>query len=74
MVAVNTFVSTVVSGGLYTVLLFVFIKSNPSAMFAYVPIVLGTATLNAVIVSLLYFPLLKVLKKDNSSDEETDQE
>ena len=74
MVAVNTFVSTVVSGGLYTVLLFVFIKSNPSAMFAYVPIVLGTATLNAVIVSLLYFPLLKVLKKDNSSDEETNQE
>ena len=62
--AVSTFVSTVISGGLYTVLLFVFIKSDPSAMAAYVPIVLGTATLNTIIVSALYVPLMKALKKE----------
>ena len=62
--AISTFISTVISGGLYTVLLFVFIKSDPSAMAAYVPIVLGTASLNAIIVGLLYIPLMKVLKKE----------
>ena len=63
LAAVTTFISTVISGGLYTVLLFVFIKSDPSAMVAYVPIVLGTATLNAIIVGALYVPLMKALKK-----------
>ena len=63
LAAVNTFISTVISGGLYTVLLFVVIKSDPSALAAYVPIVLGTATLNAIIVSALYVPLMKALKK-----------
>jgi len=64
LAAITTFVSTVISGGLYTVLLFVFIKSDPSAMAAYVPIVLGTATLNAIIVAALYVPLMKALKKE----------
>ena len=68
--AIKTFVSTVISGGLNTVLLFVFIKSDPSAMVAYVPIVLGTATLNAIIVGLLYLPLMKVLKKELHIKEE----
>ncbi|MBP5359619.1 MAG: hypothetical protein IKI90_03515 [Treponema sp.] len=63
LAAVATFISTVISGGLYTVLLFVFIKSDPSAMAAYVPIVLGTATLNAIIVAALYVPLMKAMKK-----------
>ena len=63
LAAVSTFISTVISGGLYTVLLFVVIKSDPSAIAAYVPIVLGTATLNAIIVSALYVPLMKALKK-----------
>ena len=63
MAAVNTFVSTVVSGGLFTILLFVVIKSDPSAMAAYVPIVLGTATLNSIIVALLYAPLMKATKR-----------
>ena len=63
LAAVTTFISTVISGGLYTVLLFVLIKSDPSAMAAYVPIVLGTATLNAIIVALLYAPLMKAIKK-----------
>ena len=81
--AITTFISTVISGGLYTVLLFVFIKSDPSAMAAYVPIVLGTATLNAIIVGALYAPLMKALKKeivttdkadDNADTEKTDEE
>lgn len=63
MAAVNTFISTVVSGGLFVVLLFVVIKSDPKAMAAYVPIVLGTATLNAIIVALLYVPLMKATKR-----------
>lgn len=63
LAAVNTFVSTVVSGGLFTILLFVVINSEPSAMAAYVPIVLGTAALNAVIVAILYAPLMKAIKK-----------
>ncbi|MBQ0167986.1 MAG: hypothetical protein KBT02_12840 [Treponema sp.] len=69
--AIKTFVSTVVSGGLYTVLLFVFIKSDPSAMVAYGPIVASTATLNAIIVGVLYLPLMKVLKKEIVTAEET---
>ena len=63
LAAVSTFISTVISGGLYTVLLFVVIKSDPSAIAAYVPIGLGTASLNAVIVALLYAPLMKAIKK-----------
>ena len=63
LAAVSTFISTIISGGLFTVLLFVVIKSEPSAMAAYVPIVLGTATLNAIIVAILYTPLMKAIKK-----------
>jgi len=74
MTAVNTFISTVISGGLFTVLLFVVIKSDPSAMIAYVPIVLGTATLNAVIVSALYVPLMKALKKPIIEEKEEKEE
>lgn len=64
LAVINTFVSTVVSGGLYTILLFTVIKSDPTAMAAYVPIVSCTAILNAIIVGVLYLPLMKVLKKD----------
>ena len=72
LAAITTFISTVISGGLYTVLLFVFIKSDPSAMAAYVPIVLGTATLNAIIVAALYVPLMKALKKPIIEEEKAE--
>ncbi len=62
--SISTFFSTVVSGGLFTVLLFCFIKSDSSAMLAYVPIVLGTAVLNAIITGSLYIPLMKILRKE----------
>ena len=60
---VGTFVSTVVSGGLYTVCLFLFTHAEKSAMAAYVPIVLCTALLNTVLVQILYLPLNKIIKK-----------
>ena len=72
LAAITTFISTVISGGLYVVLLFVFIKSDPSALAAYVPIVLGTATLNAIIVGALYVPLMKALKKPIIEEEKAE--
>ena len=60
---VATFLSTVVSGSLFTVGLFVFTHADFSAMVAYVPIVLFTAIFNAIIVQALYLPLTKVLKQ-----------
>ena len=63
LAAASTFISTVISGGLYVVLMFVVMHAESSAMVAYVPIVLGTATLNAIIVALLYAPLMKAIKK-----------
>ncbi|MCR5189446.1 MAG: hypothetical protein K6C97_10965 [Treponema sp.] len=70
MPAVNTFVSTLVSGGLYTVLLLTVIKADKATLVAYVPIVLCTGLFNAVIVEALYYPLMKALKKDQKKDEE----
>ena len=58
-----TFISTVVSGSIYTVLLFVVTNAEMSAMAAYVPIVFFTAVFNSIIVQVLYLPLTKVLKK-----------
>lgn len=58
-----TFVSTVVSGGSFVVCLFVFMHMDSSGLVAYVPIVLGTATIGSVLAQLLYLPLKKVLKK-----------
>ena len=59
----STFVSTVISGSVYTVCLFLFAGADASALVAYVPIVLCTAVINTVIVQALYLPLRKVLKK-----------
>ncbi len=61
---IATFLSTVVSGGVFTVCLFVFLGADASSLVAYVPIVLCTALINCVIVQVLYVPLRKVLKKD----------
>lgn len=61
--AVATFVSTVVSGSVFTICLFIFMKAAASSMVAYVPIVLCTAVFNAVIVSLLALPLKAALHR-----------
>lgn len=58
---VATFVSTVVSGGVFTVCLFVFLGATNSSLVAYVPIVLCTACINCVLVQVLYVPLRRAL-------------
>ena len=60
--AFATFLSTVVSGGIYATFLLVVIKSDPAALAAFVPIVGFTALFNAVIVQVLYYPLKATLK------------
>ena len=60
---VATFISTVISGGSFTLCLLFFMHYETSALVAYVPIVLGTATINAILVQILYIPLKKVLNK-----------
>lgn len=60
---VTAFFSTVVSGSMYVVCLFVFTRADISAMAAYVPIIFFTAVFNAVIVNVLYIPLRAALKK-----------
>ena len=60
---ISTFISTVLSGGTYTVCLFAFVKATSEGLVAYVPIVLCTALINMVLVQLLYLPLRRVLKK-----------
>ena len=61
--ALATFVSTVISGGSFVVCLFVFMGMKSEGLVAYIPIVLGTAAIGAVLVQLLYLPLKKVLKR-----------
>ncbi len=58
----GTFVSTVISGGTYTALLFIVSGAEKSLMVAYVPIVLCTALINCIIVQLLYIPVKMALK------------
>ena len=61
--ALATFFSTVVSGGSFVICLSLFMHMETSGLVAYIPIVLGTAAIGAVLVQLLYIPLKKVLKK-----------
>lgn len=61
--AVATFISTVLSGSAFVACLFLFLDAATKSLVAYVPIVLFTALINAVIVQLLYIPLRAVLKK-----------
>ena len=60
---VSTFLATLVSGGSFTVCLFLFMGATPSSLVAYVPIVLCTAVINCIIVQILYIPLKAALKK-----------
>lgn len=60
--AVATLFSTFVSGGLYTVLMIFVLGADKATLAAYIPIVLCTACINAVLVQLLYIPLKMTLK------------
>lgn len=65
----NTFVSTVVSGGTFALIAIYINVALPgagnvgAAMAAYAAIVLGTATFNAILNTILVPPLRKVLKR-----------
>ncbi len=65
----NTFVSTVVSGGTFALIAIYINVVLPgagnvgAAMAAYAAIVLGTATFNAILNTILVPPLRKVLKR-----------
>ena len=60
---VAAFVTTLVSGALFAVLGTVIMGAALPTALAKVPVVLGTAVFNAVVVQALYFPLARVLKK-----------
>ena len=65
---VNTFLSTVVSGGTFALLaIYINVVSTGGdvmvALATYAAIVFGTATFNAVLVQVLAIPLKKVLKR-----------
>lgn len=62
--AVSTFLSTVASGGLFVTCLFIFLGAARTALAAYIPIVLGTAIINTIIVQGLYIPLRLALKQE----------
>ena len=65
---VNTFISTVVSGGTFALLsVYINVVSTGGdvmvALATYAAIVLGTATFNCILVQVLAMPLKKVLKR-----------
>lgn len=75
MPAISTFVSTVASGGTYAALLYLLFFSKgadaPAPLAVFLGIIFGTATINAVIVQLLYIPVATAMhmradtKKEN---------
>lgn len=60
---VAAFLTTLVSGALFAVLGTVLMGAELATAMVKVPIVLGTAAFNAVVVQALFFPLRSVLKK-----------
>ncbi|WP_293819427.1 hypothetical protein [uncultured Parolsenella sp.] len=60
---VAAFLTTLVSGALFAGVGTVIMGATLATAVVKMPIVLGTAAFNAVVVQALYFPLCKVLKK-----------
>ena len=60
---IAAFIATLVSGALFAVCGTVIMGAALPTAVAKVPVVLGTAVFNAVVVQALYFPLKKVLGK-----------
>ena len=58
---IAAFFTTLVSGALFAVLGTVLMGAELATAVVKVPIVLGTAVFNAIVVQALYFPLKKVL-------------
>lgn len=60
---VATFVTTLVSGLLFAVAGNVIMGAAIATVVVKIPLVLGTAIFNAIVVQALYFPLKKALKR-----------
>ena len=60
---IATFVTTLVSGALFAVAGTLMAGFGLEAALPKVPLVLGTAIFNAVVVQALFFPLAKAIKK-----------
>ena len=60
---VAAFLTTLVSGALFAVAGTLIMGAALGTVVVKIPLVLGTAVFNAVVVQALYFPLKKVLKK-----------
>ena len=61
---ISTFISTIISGGVFVFFLLYVVKAAGATLAFFVPIVLGTALINTIIVQLLYIPLKLALKRD----------
>ena len=66
MPAVSTFVTTVVSGGVFMALLYALFFSGgttaPAPLAVFAGIIFGTAAVNSIIVQVLYIPVSAALK------------
>lgn len=62
--AVSTFISTVLSGLSFMLLLIYALRATSENLYFYIPIILSTAAINTVIVQALYIPLKMALKRD----------
>ncbi|MFI3205723.1 MAG: hypothetical protein R3Y33_00615 [Clostridia bacterium] len=64
---VATFISTITSGFAYTIIMYIAFYGGaditPTPIAIFMAIIFGTATINAVIVQILYIPLKLALKK-----------
>lgn len=64
---VCTFISTVISGSIFVASMFLFTNVVTKGLAFYVPMVLGTAAINAALVQILYIPLKLTVKKSAKS-------
>lgn len=60
---ITAFCTTLISGALFAVLGSIMMGADPATALVKLPLVLGTAVFNALVVQALYIPLHKVLKK-----------
>ncbi len=60
---IATFITTVISGCIFALIAAFFIIHSPNMVMVMLPIILGTAVFNAVVVEVLFTPLKIVLHK-----------
>ncbi|MFP1693010.1 hypothetical protein [Gardnerella vaginalis] len=60
---ISAFITTVISGMIFATIASFFILHSPNTVLVMLPIILGTAVFNAVVVEVLYTPIRLVLHK-----------